>query len=181
MKLNSRNIHRDLGYFYVGLIIAFALSGIFLNHRQNWHPEKYTTEVKAITFQVPQDEKAITDEFVEGMTKQLGIAGKHRRFMVRKGELRVAYEKFDVEIDIKTGQGELISFIKTPVVGQIIQLHKDTSAWWIYYSDVFGLSMIIIAVTGMFIGSGKFSFRARGWKLALAGLVFPLIFLFLLS
>jgi uncharacterized protein len=33
----------------------------------------------------------------------------------------------------------------------------------------------------MFIEKGKFSFRQRGWKLALLGMIFPLIFLFLLS
>ncbi|UCE93199.1 MAG: hypothetical protein JSV73_10360 [Flavobacteriaceae bacterium] len=41
--------------------------------------------------------------------------------------------------------------------------------------------MILIAVTGILIPSGKNGFKQRGWKLALAGLIFPLIFLFLLS
>jgi uncharacterized protein len=33
----------------------------------------------------------------------------------------------------------------------------------------------------MFIQKGETSFSARGWKLALVGMIFPLIFLFLLS
>ena len=40
--------------------------------------------------------------------------------------------------------------------------------------------MILIALTGMFIPMGRNGFRKRGWKLMLAGLVFPLLFLFVL-
>jgi hypothetical protein len=31
------------------------------------------------------------------------------------------------------------------------------------------------------IKAGKFSWKQRGWKLAVAGIIFPLIFLFLLG
>jgi hypothetical protein len=41
-KINFET-HRDLGYFYIGLIISFAFSGLMMNHRDAWHPEKYTT------------------------------------------------------------------------------------------------------------------------------------------
>jgi hypothetical protein len=37
-----------------------------------------------------------------------------------------------------------------------------------------------IALTGtLMIKAGKFSWKNRGWKLAVAGVVFPLLFLFL--
>ena len=63
MKLNRRNIHRDLGYFYIGLIISFAFSGILMNHREHWHPEKYTTETKSISVKLPE-ESQITEEYI---------------------------------------------------------------------------------------------------------------------
>ena len=44
MNLKARNLHRDLGYFYIGLIISFALSGILMNHRDQFHAEKYNVE-----------------------------------------------------------------------------------------------------------------------------------------
>ena len=52
-QLKIRGLHRDLGYFYIGLIISFATSGILMNHRDSWHAEKYTTENKSITINVP--------------------------------------------------------------------------------------------------------------------------------
>jgi hypothetical protein len=60
-------------------------------------------------------------------------------------------------------------------------LHQTTNSAWIWYSDIFGGAMIIIALTGMFIASGKYSFKKRGWWLALAGVAFPLVFLFWLA
>ncbi|WP_162128330.1 PepSY-associated TM helix domain-containing protein [Flavobacterium phycosphaerae] len=176
-----RNLHRDLGYFYIGLIISFAFSGILMNHRESWHPEKYTIETKAIEVQLPAED-AINEKFADSLGKTLGIDDKIRRHKVDEGKFKISFEKHDVELDMKTGKGEIVSYIKTPVISQMMKLHKSTSNWWIYYGDIFGISLIIIAITGaIMIPVGKFNFKRRGWKLALAGIVFPLLFLFLLG
>lgn len=178
-KKTFRNLHRDLGYFYIGLIVSFAISGLMMNHRDSWHPEKYTTETKAIEVQLP-DESKIDDKFVEDLGKKLGIEDKMRRQMVKKGNLKISFENHDVEIDMKTGKGEIVSFLKTPIISQTMKLHKNDSNFWIYYSDIFALSLITIALTGtIMIKGGKFSFKQRGWKLALAGVLFPILFLIL--
>lgn len=181
MKFDKRIIHRDLGYFYVGLIISFAVSGIMMNHRNQWHPEKYVIEKSS--FQItPLNESQINDSLVQELVKANGINDKFRRQSVKKGELRISLEKTDIDIDLKTGNAEVTSFINTPVISQLMRLHKNTSDWWIYYGDIFGISLIVIALTGTtLLAKSKNSFRRRGWKLALAGVVFPLLVLFLLS
>jgi hypothetical protein len=178
-KINFRNLHRDLGYFYIGLIISFAFSGLIMNHRDSWHPEKYTTETKALEVQLPE-ESAINDDFAKDLGKKLGIDDKMRRQMIKKETFKISFEKHDVEIDMKTGKGEIVSFFKTPIISQAMSLHKNTSNFWIYYSDIFALSLITIALTGtLMIKAGKFSWKNRGWKLAVVGVVFPLLFLIL--
>ena len=180
-KKTFRNLHRDLGYFYIGLIISFAASGLMMNHRDSWHPEKYTTENNLVVVQLP-NEDLINEKFAEDLGKKLGIDDKFRKHSVKKGVFKISYEKHDVEIDMKTGKGEIVTFIKTPLISQTMQLHKNTSNFWIYYSDIFAISLIVIALTGtIMVKAGKFSFKERGWKLALAGIIFPLIFLFLLA
>jgi uncharacterized protein len=182
MELTARNVHRDLGYFYLGLVIAFSISGMFLNHRQAWHPSKYKAEVKAINVAMPANAQAIDENFAKGLKDQLGMTDNFRRFRLDRGQLKVSFEKNDVEIDLKTGKGEIIRYVKVPVLAQMTQLHQDTSKWWIYYSDIFGAAMLLMALTGIYmIPQGKFSFKERGWKLALLGIIFPLMFLFLLS
>lgn len=180
MKLTARNTHRDIAYFYVGLIISFSLSGIFLNHRQSWNPKRYTYESKDISVaQVNKD--SINDSFIKMFTSEQGIEDELRRFSVDGEKLKISYVNHDVTIDLSTRNGKIESYRTTPVLGQMTKLHLDTSKWWIYYSDVFGVAMLVIAFTGMFIQEGSNSFRSRGWKLALIGIIFPLIFLFLLT
>lgn len=180
-KITARNLHRDLGYFYVGLIISFAFSGILMNHRDRWHPEKYTVATKAIKVKLPA-EKDITEQYAEDLGKQLGIDDKIRRHKIKEEVLKISFEKNEVEIDLKTGKGEIETFVKTPIISQAMKLHKNTSNWWIYYSDVFGISLITLAISGMMmITVGKNTFRKRGWKLAAAGLIVPLLVLILLN
>ena len=68
MKLTARNTHRDLAYFFLGLIIAFSFSGIFLNHRQAWHPRRYTHETKPITVAIVVKD-SVNDAYIEKFTK----------------------------------------------------------------------------------------------------------------
>jgi len=180
--MTIRNLHRDLGYFYVGLIIAFAFSGIFLNHRKIWHPSKYKAEVKEITLSMPENAEMIDETFVKSSATTLGIKDGFRRFKVDKGMMEASYESHDLKVDISTGKGEVVRYVKVPLLAQMTQLHQETNDWWIYYSDIFGIAMLTIACTGMLMfPSGPNSFKERGWKLALLGIIFPLIFLFLLS
>jgi len=181
MKLTVRNTHRDIAYFYLGLIIAFSFSGIFLNHRQDWHPRRYTYNSQEIQLNTQVVKDSVNDQFIAAFTEEYKIKDNLRRFSVDGDKLRISYANNDVQIDLISGKGKIESYKITPVLGQMTILHVDTSKWWIYYSDVFGVAMLVIAFTGMFIQKGENSFWSRGWKLALLGLIFPLIFLFLLS
>ncbi|WP_276374971.1 PepSY-associated TM helix domain-containing protein [Chryseolinea sp. H1M3-3] len=181
MKLTSRNTHRDIAYFYVGLIISFSISGIFLNHRQDFNPRRYTYESKEIVVPVPATKEVINEAFIAAFSQQQHIDDDVRRFSVEGSMLKISYANHDVQVDIATGKGKIETYKTIPLLGHMTKLHLDTSKWWIYYSDVFGLGMLTIAITGMFIERGKNSFSKRGWKLAVVGIVFPLIFLFIIS
>ncbi|MEQ3661771.1 MAG: hypothetical protein ACI9Q3_001411 [Maribacter sp.] len=179
MKL--RTLHRDLGYFYLGLIITFAFSGILMNHRDQFHAEEYDVQTKEIAVQLPEKEK-ITEEYAKNFIKNYNIEDTFKRYRVKNGSFRIAYKNTDVEVELETGKGEIVTYKKTPFISQAMFLHKSTSNWWIYFSDVFGLSLIFIAISGaMMVKHGKHTFKRRGWKLAVAGLLFPIIFLFFLN
>lgn len=180
-KQTIRNLHRDLGYFYIGLIISFATSGILMNHRDSWHPEEYDVQTKEITVKLPSEDK-ITEAYAKDFITKFGITDNFRKYKVKGGSLRISYKNTDVEVDLATGKGEIETYKKTPIISQMMKLHKNTSNWWIYYGDIFGISLIVIAITGtLMIPAGKFTFKKRGWKLALAGLIVPLLILILLS
>jgi hypothetical protein len=74
-----------------------------------------------------------------------------------------------LRLDLQSGEGKITTYKTIPVLGQMTQLHVDTSKWWIYYSDAFGIAMLVIAITGMFIEKGKNSFQKQRLEVALLG------------
>lgn len=180
-KKKIRNLHSTLGYLYVGLIISFSLSGIMMNHRESWHPEKYTIKTSPIELKEIPSKENLNDESVELFVKGLGIEDKIRRHMVKKGELRIMCNSHDIEVDLKTGKGEITEFVKTPFVSHIMGLHKSTSNWWIYYSDIFALSLITIAVTGILLIPNQAKQKRKAIALMIAGVIFPIIFILFLA
>lgn len=178
--LTYRSIHRDLGYFYVGLIISFSISGIALNHRRDWNPRRYTYKEIPMQVNLPKDVKKIDKKVALAISKQYQMDKQFDGFRVREKELEIRYEKGRAKIDLKTGKGQLNMFKRKVILAEMSDLHQRTNLSWIWYSDIFGLAMLTIAITGMFITRGKNSFRRRGYILALVGVIFPLVFLFLL-
>lgn len=140
---------------------------------------QYASEEIALTRTVAADE--VNDEYLKAFSEEFGINAPPRRYAVDNNVLRITYPDHEVEVNLESGKGKIGEYRQTPLLGQMTELHVTTSDWWIYYSDIFGLAMLTIAVTGMFIAKGQMSFKNRGWKLALAGILFPLLFLVLLS
>lgn len=177
MKITNRSLHRDFAYFYIGLIIAFSFSGIILNHRQDWYPMDYTYESKEISLVLPS-EKEITKEYLIEATKDFDA--KYDGHRVRNGSLRIYFKDNGIlDMKLTDTKGELEFKRKIPIVGHSMYLHKSTNNFWIWYSDIFGAAMLLIAITGILIPAGKNGFKKRGWKLALIGMIFPLLFLIL--
>jgi len=173
-------LHRDIAYFYVGLIIAFSISGIALNHRQDFDSQEYIVNTVDIQLNLPSELSTITEKYLKNETKSF-TDNEFRGFRLTEDVVRIYFEDAYAHINLQTGKGE-IEYVETiPVLGQMTILHKTSNIWWIWFSDIFGLAMLAIAITGMFISNGNNSFKKRGWKLAIIGLVFPFIFLFFLN
>lgn len=183
MKITTRSLHRDFAYFYFGLIIAFSFSGIILNHRQDWYPMDYTYEAKDVSIQIPENKELLNDkEYVEALAIQINSENKYDGHRLRNNSLRIYFKENTIaDIDAITGVGILEFKRKVPFIGHTMYLHKTTNSFWVWYSDIFGAAMLLIAITGVMIPLGKNGFKKRGWKLALLGIIFPLIFLFFLA
>lgn len=177
----SRNWHRDIAYVFVGLIISFSISGIALNHRPTFNSRQYTYQTDPLQLNLTQNQDEITEDYVKSLIPEIGVANEFRTFRIQNGKLRIFLEDALAEVDLKTGEGETQFFGRRIGLAEMADLHQTTNPYWVWYSDIFGIAMIFIALSGMFISGGKTSFKRRGWYLALAGIAFPLVFLFLLA
>jgi uncharacterized protein len=175
-----RSLHRDVGYFFVGLFISFAISGIALNHRSKWNPERYQYDFKKVHTNFRLTDKTISIDSINRFSAANQLKN-YRGFISRPDSvLFIAYDNADATINLVDGSGEVNIWRRRPIMPELVSLHTsfEKDDWYTLYSDVFCLGIIFIVATGMFLVRGKNSFTKRGWLLALIGIVIPIIALF---
>lgn len=143
----------------------------------------YTYELKEVTIDVPENALDLDSEAVIlALSEKWDLADVYDSHRIRDNELRIFYDdNVIIDADLTTGEGKLEYKKKVPFLGHTMFLHKTTNKFWIWYSDIFGIAMLVIAITGMLITKGKNSFKKRGWKLTVLGLIFPVLILILFA
>ena len=60
-----RALHRDAGYFVVGLTVIYALSGLAVNHIKDWDPNfTQINRTHHVATPLPEGDDAIADKCV---------------------------------------------------------------------------------------------------------------------
>ncbi len=176
-KLN-RVLHRDLGYVFFGMTIIYALSGIALNHRHDWNPSYIITQEEFVTdIEIGQEQP--DKDYALKMLEDLGIDANYRTHLLAGDNFRIFVEGGSVNINISEGRGNLEIIRKRPLFNQINYLHYNTPRkLWTWFSDLYAASLIIIAITGLFIIRGRNGITGRGAWLTTLGIIIPIAFLF---
>lgn len=172
-------LHRHLGFFFAGVIVIYALSGIFMNHRRELNP-RCTVEVTEValpaTFPSQQDE--ITRADLEPLLAELGEKGNYTKHYFVNGEMRVLLKGgSSVNIDMATRAGTYERVRERFLIADMVKLHFNPGKWWTYFSDAFAVCLMIITVTGLFILKGKKGIAGIGAVELILGLVAPVLFL----
>jgi hypothetical protein len=177
-KLN-RITHRDLGYLITGLTIVYALSGIALNHKHDWNPNYLVDEYEFQT-DVTLTKESFNDDAARTIVKSIPGYPVYKTFHFPAGDrISIFIDGGYITINASTGKGIVERISKRPLFYQINFLHYNPGRWWKYFSDIFCVSLIIVAITGLFIIKGKNGITRRGAILTAIGIVLPLIFLFI--
>jgi hypothetical protein len=58
-------------------------------------------------------------------------------------------------------------------------LHYNPGNLWKWFSDIFSVALIVLGISGLFILKGKNGIKHRGAWLTIAGIIIPLILLFM--
>lgn len=174
----NRAIHRDLGYFFVAMCIIYGLSGIAINHINDWNPN-YIYISKNIDFgqSVPSSpSKELVKEILQTADEENNY--KHH-IMTGEETLRIFLKDGSAFINIHTGKGKIERVIRRPVFHALNYLHYNPQKWWIWFSDAFAIGLIVLAITGLFILKGKNGITRRGAIITIAGIIIPAVFLLL--
>lgn len=178
MKIRKllRILHRDFGYFIVGMTIVYTLSGIFLNHRHDFNPdykiyfEEFQTDI--------QNKKSLTELEVKNVLKDLDFDLVYKKhYLNNQGFVKVFIENGEVVINPGSGKGTMHYLQKRPIIFGMNKLHKASiGTVWKWVSDLMAVVLLFVAVSGIFLLKGKRGFNRWGWWLTIAGFIVPLIF-----
>lgn len=178
----ARIIHRDLSYFFAGVVVVYAVSGIVLNHKRDFN-SNYS--VRRTELQMPGSYPAPAETSREQAEELLRAADPEARYVKHyaSGEQRVKVFVAGgsvLEVDMQNGRAVYEKLTKRPVISSMNRLHYNPNRWWTRFSDIFAASLLVITLTGLVMVPGHNGLRGRGGIELAAGIAVPILFLLFL-
>lgn len=175
----SRLLHRDLSFFFAGILMIYAISG-------------FSSTTKGFQFRLLSGKNQIrfTEPTGESPGNKPGICrktvktiGEENRYLKHyspePGCLKIFIKGgSSLVIHTESGEGIYESIKKRPVISWFNRLHYNPSRWWTVFSDIFILSLLIITFTGLIMIKGPKGFWGRGGIEFALGLLIPIGFIF---
>lgn len=172
-KLNVAT-HRDLGYFFTSLIIVYCISGIALNHVDDWNPD-FIIEKENITLDRKYNREEINDKKIKQFNKLVGEESHKIADFPTNDQVKIYYEDASLHIYLNQKKGIYERVSKRHLFYEVNVLHRNSLKGWRWASDVFALCLITMTLTGLFVLKGKHGITGRGKWFIAAGLFPPVI------
>jgi hypothetical protein len=169
-------LHRDVGYVCAGLTVIYAISGIAVNHIEDWNPNY---DVRRTTVEAGAVPVGGEDETARIVLERLKIADAPRAAVwISSSQLRIFLENRTLTVDAPTGRVEDERVTRRPLLFQMNFLHLNHGKGiWTWAADIYAVALLLLALSGILILRGSRGLEGRGKWLVLAGLVVPLVFL----
>ncbi len=173
IKQFNKELHRDLGYFFSSLIIVYAVSGIALNHVDDWNPDFI---IKRDTIEISQ--KYSKNDVDEKLVKEFGELVGEEDYKIfdfpTPDQVKIYYQNASFHLNFTTHKGVYERIYRRPLFYEVNVLHRNSLKGWRWMSDIFAVMLIVINLTGLFMLSGKQGIAGRGKWLIAAGLLPPI-------
>lgn len=178
----SRIIHRDLSFFFSGVIIIYAVSGFVLNHKNDFNSD-YSINIYDFIVEgsYPLSQEIFTKEKVITILEPYNEADNYTKHYFPDNESMKVFLKggSSLEVNLANGKALYEQVRKRPIISQFNWLHYNPHKWWTIFSDIFAFSLILITLTGLVLTRGKNSLWGRGGILVIIGIIIPLLFILL--
>jgi len=171
-------LHRDIGYISVGLIIIYSISGIAVNHISDWNPNyiinKQTFKIKPVS-----DSTLSSDQIVKKVLSELKINDSVKSFFrSEKKSIEIFLEGKTISANLTIGKVNIETVKNRTIIKETNFLHLNhPKKIWTYVADAFAITLIFLAISGLFVLKGKKGFEGRGKWLMLIGFLIPILFL----
>jgi hypothetical protein len=89
----------------------------------------------------------------------------------------VFFDNKTYSIDTPTGKVMIETTQRRKVLFEMNQLHLNSpKEAWTYIADLYALSLIVVALTGLFVLKGKVGITGRGAWLTCIGMLLPILY-----
>ena len=173
-----RALHRDMGYFAVGLTFIYAVSGIAVNHIADWEPNYIEYErTHQLLIPIPEDDKSAGTL----IQTQLGFDEPPQDVYRTEDELEFVFDG-DTQVVVSLASGTALERGREsrPLirVANWLHLNRGKKAWT-YVADTYAVFLLFLAGSGMLMIPGKKGFKGRGWLFVAAGVALPVLYVVL--
>ena len=160
----SRNVHRELSFFFSGMLLIYAVSGLVMNHRDTINPN-YSVEQRR-------------DDVVR-LLAPLDEADNYTKHYFPESDVLKVFLKGGSSLTVRLSDGEAFyeKLTRRPVLGAMTRLHYNPGRWWTWFSDLFAVGLVAIVASGLLLLKGPKGLRGRGGMELAAGIAVPLLFL----
>jgi hypothetical protein len=171
-----RDIHRDFGYVFFAMTVIYGVSGIALNHINDWNPN-YIVKSEVVYSDLTKDTGIDKDKILSFLSLINERDNYKKHYFPSDNKLKIFINNGSVLVDIQTGEAHIEKITRRPVFYQLNYLHyNNPRKLFTWFSDIFAVSLILLAITGLFMVKGKNGITRRGAWLTLLGIILPLIF-----
>jgi uncharacterized protein len=170
-----RWLHRELGFFAVGLTLVYAVSGIAVNHVHHWDPN-HASYVATSRIEPPGDGE--TDAVAPLVLERLALREPVKEtWRAGRDLLQVFVRDGTIDVNLVTGEVVRRGSAKRPVLFDLNFMHLNKGkAPWTGIADAYAAVLIVLALTGIFLVKGRKGLAGRGGVLMLLGIVLPLVY-----
>jgi uncharacterized protein len=188
----ARSLHRDLGYFFIGITLIYAITGFILSARGlGWFKYEYNFQTN-ISKNISSDDftKKLIEEAKNGKIDYIYKFGAKdvverniNRLVFTKEENQTFYFDYkymNVEYNLNTGNTNIKYKAYPAFLQMFISSHLSTNnKAWYYLAMVYSIVLAFFALSAIVMVKGKYGFKKRGLSLMLAGILTVGFFLFI--
>ena len=170
-----RAIHRDVGYFSVGLTFIYAVSGLAVNHIADWEPNfRQVSRVHQLVQPLPADDAGLAARARE----LAGIDAPVREvFRADDDSLEVVFDRRTLHVDTRSGrvveEGQEPRFFLR--VANWLHLNRGKKAWTLI-ADGYAAFLLLLSITGLWMFPGRKGLLGRAGVIAVAGALVPALY-----
>jgi len=166
-----RVVHRDLGFFVVGITLVYAISGILLNHLDKKDPA-FRTESKTVQLSENLSEKQLSESWIADKK----LPALKRVMRIDDNHLRLFLDGGIGVYTVSNGSASYEKHEKRVFIYWINRLHYNKVKHWSPVADFYAGSLILLAVTGLLMMKGKRGLAGSGKWYLIIGLLIPILY-----